>query len=482
MHPEVEAVFVKGKNHGVINKVSGGSSMADLIAAIATALQPSGVGIIRLSGDGAAEAANKLFRPQSGKTLLHYPDRSLVYGTVQDKQGDIIDRGLAFISRAPHSYTGEETAELHCHGSPVVLALVLEALFAIGARQALPGEFTKRAFLNGKLDLTQAEAVIDLIDAETPAAARCAAGQLEGNLSRWVQEIYDGLVDTLAHFYAVLDYPDEDIDPFREETIRQALQVGLVRIEELLSTYRRGRQITYGVPCAIIGRPNVGKSSLLNAMAGFQRAIVTEIPGTTRDTIEERVTLGGVLLRLIDTAGLRETEDLVEQMGVARSRVAAEEAELSFLVLDGSVPISDEDLEAIALAKRSANAICVINKMDLALAADVSLLKREFPIVCSVSAATRAGLEELEKAVAEIYPFGHQTGGAPFLTNARQQAAAESAKEGLIRASEGLRAALPPDLVLTDVEGALAALGELTGRTVREDITDRIFQRFCVGK
>lgn len=456
--------------------------MSDLIAAIATALQPSGVGIIRLSGDGAAEAAGQIFRPQSGKPLLQYPDRSLVYGAVHDRQGNMIDRGLAFISRAPHSYTGEETAELHCHGSPMVLTMVLEALFAVGARQALPGEFTKRAFLNDKLDLAQAEAVIDLIDAETPAAARCAAGQLEGALSRLVEEIYNGLVDTLAHFYAVLDYPDEDIDPFREETIMEALRLSISRIEELLSTYQRGRQITYGVPCAIIGRPNVGKSSLLNAMAGYQRAIVTELAGTTRDTIEERVTLGGVLLRLIDTAGLRESEDVVEQMGVARSRVAAEEAELSLLVLDGSVPLCDEDREAIALAKRSANAICVINKADLNPAVEPSALKGDFARVCSVSASTGAGLLELEKLIAELFPFTRQVGATPFLTNARQHAAAEKAKEGLIRAREGLMAGLPPDLVLTDVEEVLSALGELTGKTIRDDITDRIFERFCVGK
>jgi tRNA modification GTPase len=296
-----------------------------------------------------------------------------------------------------------------------------------------------------------------------------------------VDEIYDGLVDVLAHFYAVLDYPDEDIDPFRQETISEALQTGLDQIENLLSTYQRGRQITYGVPCAIIGRPNVGKSSLLNAMAGYQRAIVTDIPGTTRDTIEERVTLGGVLLRLIDTAGLRETEDLVEQMGVTRSRAAAEQAELTFLVLDGSMPLTEEDWQAIALAKQSPACICILNKADLMPKADVSALQEAFSRVYRVSSVTGAGLMELEKAVAERFPFGRQTGATPFLTNARQYAAAEKAKEALCRARDGLQT-VPPDLLLTDVEEALAALGELTGKTMRDDITDRIFQRFCVGK
>jgi tRNA modification GTPase len=297
-----------------------------------------------------------------------------------------------------------------------------------------------------------------------------------------VEEIYAGLVDTLAHFYAVLDYPDEDIDPFREETISKALQTALGRTEELLSTYRRGRQITYGVPCAIIGRPNVGKSSLLNAVAGYQRAIVTEIPGTTRDTIEERVTLGGVLLRLIDTAGLREADDLVEQMGVERSRAAAEEAELTLLVLDASMPLSEEDQEAIALAKRAKNCICVVNKSDLVPNAELAALRQEFTTVCVVSAATGEGLLALEEAVTKLFPFGGQVGATPFLTNARQHAAAQQAKESLLRAQSGLSEGQPPDVVLIDVEEALAALGELTGRTMKEDITSRIFQRFCVGK
>ena len=278
----------------------------DTIAAIATSALPSAIGILRLSGPSAIAAASAVFKPASGQPLELCENRMLVYGTLHDREGVPIDQALATISRGPGSYTGEDTAEIQCHGSPTVLGMGLEALFAQGVRQAGPGEFTKRAFLNGRLDLIQAEAVADLIDAETPSAARQAAGQLAGALGRRVEHIYSDLTDLLAHFHAVLDYPDEDIDPFETNVIRAALSQAADELRLLLSTYDRGRFIARGVPCAIVGAPNAGKSSLLNALLGYERAIVTDIPGTTRDTIEEKAMMGGVLLRLIDTAGLRE--------------------------------------------------------------------------------------------------------------------------------------------------------------------------------
>jgi len=456
--------------------------MTDLIAAIATAEGPGGVGIIRLSGPGSIEAADRVFTPQRGAALRSRADRQLVYGDIRDHDGTLLDRGLSFVSRAPHSYTGEETAELQCHGSPMVLSLIQEALFRQGARQAGPGEFTRRAFLNGKLDLTQAEAVIDLIEAETPAAALQAASQLEGTLSRSVEEIYSGLVDLMAHFYAVLDYPDEDIDAFRQESLEAALSLAQRQLCVLLSTYNRGRQLRSGVPTVILGRPNVGKSSLLNALTGYQRAIVTDLPGTTRDTIEERVTLGSVLLRLIDTAGLRETEDQIEHLGVLKSREAAETAELCLLVLDGSVPLSAQDEEAITLAKRAPHCICIVNKADLPPAFSAKALEAEFSHVCPLCAKSGTGLSALDQAVSDCFPFGAQRGAAPLLTNARQQEAASRSYDAIVRAREGLCEGLPPDLLLIDAEEALRALGELTGKTLRDDITARIFERFCVGK
>lgn len=456
--------------------------MSDLIAAVATPPGAGGVGILRLSGPGAAQAAARVFRPAGSTPLPEAPDRQLLYGSILDREGRVIDNGLAFLSRAPHSYTGEDTAEIQSHGSPMVQALVLEALFAQGARQARPGEFTQRAFLHGKLDLTQAEAVIDLIHAETPAAARQAAGTLGGTLSRRVSALYDGLVDLLAHFHAVLDYPDEDIDPFRAETIRTALDTARAGTAALLATYQRGRQVTSGVSTAIVGRPNAGKSSLLNALMGYDRAIVTQVPGTTRDTIEGKATVGGVLLNLIDTAGLRETGDQVEQLGVDRSRAAARQADLVLLVLDGSAPLTDEDREAMALAREAPVCLCVVNKADLPQVLDRKALAETFPALCSLSAKAQTGLDDLGALVAAHFPQGSDSAAEALLTNARQAAAVERADQDLRRASEGLDGGIPPDLLLTDVESALEALGELTGTTVREDITSRIFQRFCVGK
>ena len=456
--------------------------MSQTIAAIATPPAPSAIGILRLSGDGAIEAAAAVFRPTGGKSLAEYESRRLVYGTLLGPDGAPIDQALATISRAPRSYTGEDTAEFQCHGSPAVLQLGLEALFAQGVRQAGPGEFTRRAFLNGKLDLTQAEAVADLIDAETPAAVRQAAGQLSGALGRRVGAIYDGLVDLMAHFHAVLDYPDEDIDPFRADTIRAGLEEARAGLSALLATYERGRYIAGGVPCVLVGRPNAGKSSLLNALVGYDRAIVTDVPGTTRDTVEARCKLGGVVLKLIDTAGLRDTEDAVERIGVERSRAAMEGAALILVLWDGSVPPVEEDGALLERAAKLAPTILVHTKADLPSAPVPFVNLDPLPPTVTVSAKTGQGLDELAEAVAALFPTGGAEAAGELLTNARQAEAARRALAGVERAGESLAAGITPDALLTDVEEALSALGELTGASVREDVTARIFQRFCVGK
>ena len=462
--------------------------MSDTVAAIATPAVPCAIGILRLSGPGAIAAVDAVFTPFRGAPMAQRPDRLLVYGALHDREGAVIDHCLATVSRAPHSYTGEDTAELQCHGSPAALALGLEALFAAGTRQAGPGEFTRRAFLNGKLDLTRTEAVADLIHAQTPAAVHQAAGQLGGALAEVIDGVYDSLTDLMAHFHAVLDYPDEDIEPFEAAEIAAALTDAGRRLDALAATYRRGRGLVDGVPCALIGRPNAGKSTLFNALLGYDRAIVTPIPGTTRDTVEERLTLGGTLLKLTDTAGLRDTADPVERLGVERSRAAAAGAELVLALVDGSAPLTAEDREVLAQAARCEKWIAVFTKRDLGgpgpeaplLGPDGQTLTPS--AVIWLSAAGGEGLEELETAVAALFPADSGARPGALLTTAFQADCARRAREAVNRAADALAAGLSPDAVLTDVEEALEALGELTGRTVREDVTARIFERFCVGK
>ena len=451
----------------------------DTIAAIATGSARTAIGILRISGPEAVQVLSAVFTPKGHTPLLDRSPGTLIYGTLRDQTGAVLDNCLATFSRAPHSYTGEDTAELQCHGSPAVLTAGLEALFAAGTRLAKAGEFTQRAFLNGKLDLIQAEAVIDLIDAETPEAAKNAAGQLSGAISVKMTAIYDQLVDLMAHFHAVLDYPDEDIDPFEAQEIAATVAQAAGQLEALRATYRRGRQLTEGIPTAIVGAPNAGKSSLLNALLGYDRAIVTAIPGTTRDTVEEKAVLGGVLLRLIDTAGLRETGDAVERIGVQRSRNAVERAGLVLVVLDGSQPLTPEDRDALDAAKQATHRLVLLNKSDLPWV----LRPEDFPgeQVLTLSAGTGTGLDALEQAIRTLFPSGHDQPGE-LLTNARQAEAVGRAAEALRAVEEALEAGMPPDAVLSDVENALYALGEVTGRRVSEDITSRIFARFCVGK
>ena len=458
------------------------SSLTDTIAAISTPLVPSAIGILRLSGPKALDIARKQFRPLGARPLLDHLPRELVFGDLLDRDGAPIDRCLCTFSRGPASYTGEDTAEFQCHGSPMVLSLGLEALFAQGARQAGPGEFTRRAFLNGRLDLAQAEAVGDLLEARSREGARHAAGQLTGALSQKIGDIYSALVDVMAHFHAVLDYPDEDIDPFRMEELSHTLQAQLETLDALLATCRRGRQLTQGLSCALVGRPNAGKSSLLNALAGYDRAIVTDIPGTTRDTLEISLELGGLPVRLIDTAGLRDSDDPIEQLGVARSRSAMEQAELILVLWDSALPVTEEDLQLLLHSMSLAPTILVWTKGDLP-SAPVSFLNLDpLPPVVTISSKTGQGLQELEEAVAALFPRPSDLPYGQLLTNQRQEDAARRARQAVAQAEEALMAGVTPDALLTDVEEALQALGELTGQCVREDVTDRIFSKFCVGK
>ena len=455
--------------------------MPDTIAAIATPQLPSAIGILRLSGPDTRRILDVVFSPAHGGPVSGQAPRRMVLGDLHDRQGRIIDSALAVLFPGPHSYTGEDCAEIHCHGSPVVLNEGLDALFAQGARQAKGGEFTQRAFLNGRMDLIQAEAVADLIDAESPAAAHNAVGQLEGRLSRGVGEIYDGLMEVVSRFYAVVDYPDEDIEDVQREQMLDTLRTSQQELETLLATFSRGQLLRLGVPTVILGRPNAGKSSLLNALLGYDRAIVTDIAGTTRDTVEEKVLVGGVLLRLTDTAGIRDSSDQIEAMGVERSRQAAQRASLALLVLDGSQALSEEDEQAIAAAQRVPNLLVLVNKGDLPRRLDIGRLADRFDNVLTISARTGEGLDTLSDAVAALYPAG-ETPAGELLTNARQADAVSRALSAVAEARSALRIGMTPDVVLTDCEAALEALGELNGKRIREDLVDTIFSRFCVGK
>ena len=455
--------------------------MNDTIAAIATAQVPSAIGILRLSGPDTCAILDGVFCPKNGKPMSAQDGRNMVYGTLLDSAGRVIDNALCVLFRAPNSYTGEDCAEIHCHGSPIVLNEGLTALFSKGARQAAGGEFTRRAFLNGRMDLIQAEAVVDLIDAETAEAARNAVGQLSGTLSRTVEEIYEALMAVVSRFYAVVDYPDEDIEDLQRAELLDTLRRSENKLQELLATFSRGKLLKSGVPTVILGKPNAGKSSLLNALLGYERAIVTDVAGTTRDTVEEKVRLDHVLLRLIDTAGIRETADSVEKIGVERSRVAAGKASLALLVLDGSAPLDAEDESAIAVAEGVANLVVIVNKADLPRRIDVGALADRFDNVISLSAKTGEGITTLTDHITSLYPAG-TTAQGELLTNARQADAVSRAWNAVREARSALRIGMTPDVVLSDVENALSALGELNGKSLREDLVATIFSRFCVGK
>ena len=416
--------------------------MTDTIAAIATALSPSAIGILRLSGPETKNVLDAVFFPLNDKPMSQQAPRTMVLGHLLDGEGRVLDSALCVLFPGPGSYTGEDCAEIHCHGSPIVLTEGLKLLLNHGARQARGGEFTQRAFLNGRMDLLQAEAVVDIIDAETAQAARNAAGQLDGVLSRSVQAVYDTLMDVTSRFYAIVDYPDEDIEDLQREHLLDALRRSENKLTELLATFSRGQLMKQGVPTVLLGH---------------------------------------VLLRLTDTAGIRETGDAVEQLGVARSRKAAERASLALLLLDGAAPLDAEDEAAMAVAEKVPHLLVVVNKSDLPRKLDIGALADRFDNVLSVSAKTGEGMAALCEAIGEQFPTGTETQGE-LLTNARQADAVGRALHCVQNARASLRIGMTPDVVLTDAEGALEALGELNGKHIREDLVDTIFSRFCVGK
>ncbi|HPT83076.1 MAG TPA: tRNA uridine-5-carboxymethylaminomethyl(34) synthesis GTPase MnmE [Limnochordia bacterium] len=458
----------------------------DTIAAVATPLGEGGIGIIRLSGPQALAIADEMFRRKDGQNLLAQPTYTLRYGKVVDpKTGRQLDEAIVLVMRAPHSYTAEDVVEIQCHGGVVVIREVLNLALELGARLAEPGEFTKRAFLNGRLDLAQAEAVLDLIQAQTRQGLEVAVDQLEGSLSRRIGQIRERLYDLAVRIEASIDFPEDDLPDVELAWVERGLRDAVAHTEELLATADEGKILREGLKTVITGKPNVGKSSLLNTLLNENRALVTDIPGTTRDTIEEVVNLRGVALRLIDTAGIRESSDLVERLGVERSLQLLQEADLVLHVLDRSEGLSPEDFQILELT-RDMRRIVLVNKTDLPPAWDLaelgeldapllemSLLKEPGRVVTALSETILGLLGERVHSSA---------GSRALVTRARHKQALQQAKKGLEEALNTLLAGLPLDLVAVDLYHALEALGEITGETVRENVLDRIFAEFCIGK
>ena len=450
--------------------------MSNTIAAIATAPVKSAIGIIRISGEDTRKIVSQVFIPKYGK--MH--PRRMTFGAYYDAQQIKVDEGLCVLMPAPGSYTGEDTAELYCHGSLGVLQCVLDAVYRAGARPAEPGEFTKRAFLSGKMDLTQVEAVVDLIDSESREAARTAAAQLSGVLGGTIAAIRSQLVALTAHLCAVIDYPEDDLPPLLLEDAEASTNACIQEISRLLGSYERGALVKNGIPCAIVGKPNVGKSALLNALVGYERSIVTEIAGTTRDMVEEMVTIAGLAFRLQDTAGLRETSDQVEQIGISRAYTYAERAKLVLAVFDGSIPLTDEDRLTFQYADAK-QVICVINKSDCPSRIAEKDLQEQFQTVVRVSAKTGEGIGDLVERMGQLFGQDVEYERA-VLTNPRHVDALRRSQAALEQVRHGLQIGITADVLTVELESAINALGELTGQTASEAVMDGIFSRFCVGK
>lgn len=457
----------------------------DTIAAISTPPGEGAISIVRLSGDQALTIANKVY--QSGnKQLLDVPSHTIHYGHIVDpKSEQLVDEVMVSVMRAPRTFTREDVVEINCHGGIVVVNQILQLLLREGARLAEPGEFTKRAFLNGRVDLSQAEAVMDLIRAKTDKAMGVALNQLDGNLSALIRSLRQEILETLAQVEVNIDYPEyDDVEELTTKLLLEKAQMIQQRIEVLLATSQQGKVLREGLSTAIIGRPNVGKSSLLNHLLREEKAIVTDIAGTTRDVIEEYVNVRGVPLKLIDTAGIRETEDIVEQIGVARSRKALAESELILLVLNQSEPLTIED-EQLLEATKGLKRIILLNKTDLPKQLEEEKLASfiEDEPVFAVSVAKNEGLDRLETAISELF-FGGQTGerDATYVSNTRHIALLEKAAISLQEVIAGIDAGMPVDLVQMDMTRCWDYLGEVVGDSVQDELITQLFSQFCLGK
>lgn len=446
------------------------------IAAIATSMGSGGIGIIRISGEESLNIISKVFKPVKKGEIKPF---TLRLGQIIDENENVVDQVLVSYFKAPKSYTGEDVCEINCHGGNIAVNRVLELVLQNGATLAEGGEFTKRAFLNGKLDLTQAEAVIDLINSKSEREGKASIKQLEGKLGNEIRGIKDEIIALLADIEANIDYPEyEDIEEVRREKIEVILEKQIDRLKQLEKSFESGKILKNGIMTAIVGKPNVGKSSLLNMLLKEERAIVTEIAGTTRDTIEECVTIKGITLRLIDTAGIRETEDVVENIGVEKSKNALKNAELVLFLLDGSKGFLPED-EEILREIGDKNHIILINKIDL----ENKNIELENPNIVRISAKTGEGIKELEEKIEEMFNLKKlETENEFIVTNIRHKDLLNKARNGLKQAKETVKNGLPIDMISINIKTTIESLGEILGESVSEDVLNKIFEKFCVGK
>ena len=466
-----------------ISRYFNGGIMDATIAAISTAMSASGIGIVRISGAEAMDVIAKIYRSKNGKkNICEVDSHTIHYGFIYDGE-EVVDEVLVMIMRGPRTYTGEDTVEIDCHGGVYAMKRVLETVLKNGAVIAEPGEFTKRAFLNGRLDLSQAEAVMDVIQAKNSMALKSSVEQLKGSVQRAVKEIRARLLHQIAYIETALDDPEHfDLTGYPQK-LQGIVEKEGENISELLKTADDGRMIQEGIKTVILGKPNAGKSSLLNFLVGEDRAIVTEIAGTTRDILEEYISLNGITLRMIDTAGIRETEDIVEKIGVGKAKQMAEDADLILYVVDSSLPLDDNDHEIMELLS-GRKSIVIYNKTDLEAAVDIEELKEKTgsPVI-PVSVVEETGLRQLEDEIKRMFFHGELSfNDEVYITNARHKAALEEAKESLKLVIGSIEMGMPEDFFSIDLMNAYESLGRIVGESVGEDLVNEIFSKFCVGK
>jgi len=455
----------------------------ETICAIATAMGEGSIGIIRISGEAALGIGDALFRSPRGVLISQLPSFHAAYGHIQDSFGETVDECLVMPMRGPKTYTCEDVLEIHCHGSLASLQRILSLVVAHGARLAEPGEFTKRAFLNGRIDLAQAEAVMEIIRARTDLSLKAAVSQLRGSLSQPIRQLREELVAMIAQLEAAIDFPEEDIEDLAVAEVGRRVADSIRRLTSLTESARFGRLLREGVHTVIAGRPNVGKSSLLNALLREARAIVTDIPGTTRDIIEEQVHIKGIPLRIVDTAGIRDTADVVEKLGVERSCQQLADADLVLVMLDASAPLSSADRQILALVNDKP-ALVILNKSDLPVQLTMAEIGALLPgkEILQASAVTGTGLEELEEKLYTMITSGAVEREGAFIASARQAEQLRAAAAALQAAREACEAYMPPDMVVIDLRQAWHSLGEVIGEAMTDDLLSQIFSRFCIGK